>query len=277
MSGPARSTWAVASMLLTLAAASMLVSRGSRAAGPRRDARGALRRRSSPTPADLVYRWDPADLAPAARTPARLVRLHVPDLRQLGLDPAVAVRQQSRDPGGHRRRRHDRRPEGRPRAVARPLDRAGLRHGAEPAVGPAAALDGQLPRVPHRRDRRRGLPRRRHQDLRRSVARRGAQDADERAVAIGAAGPAGRSRARRRRQPDPDQSPSRQDRFADARAGPRRLPRRTSSCTCARTARCPRSPTSAAATPRRRRSGTRRRRCRRAAGTPTAAFTAAFR
>ena len=37
----------------------------------------------------------------------------------------------------------------------------------EPPVGPAAALDGELPRVPHRRNRRRRVPRRGHQDLRR--------------------------------------------------------------------------------------------------------------
>ena len=61
--------------------------------------------------------------------------------------------------------------------------------------------------------------RRRHQDVRRAVARRGAEEADEPTVAR----PARRAipsdaRARREREPDPQQPSSRQDRLADARA-----------------------------------------------------------
>ena len=63
MSGPARSTCAVASILLTLTVAVMLVSRGSRAAG-RDVTRDALWSTFESDSRDLVYRWDPADRRP---------------------------------------------------------------------------------------------------------------------------------------------------------------------------------------------------------------------
>jgi hypothetical protein len=63
MSGSARSTCAVASIVLTLTAAVMLVSRGSRAAG-RDVTRDALWSTFESDSRDLVYRWDPADSRP---------------------------------------------------------------------------------------------------------------------------------------------------------------------------------------------------------------------
>ena len=86
-------------------------------------------RRSSPTRA-ISSTAGMTPILARSRSADAAVRLHLPDLRQLGLDPAVAVRQQPRDAGRRRRRRHDRRREGRPRPVARTVGRAGLRHGA---------------------------------------------------------------------------------------------------------------------------------------------------
>ena len=79
----------------------------------------------------LVIEWDAADQRPADRAPPGAVRLHVPDLSGVRLDPAVALRQQCCEPGGDGRRGHDRWREGRPRALARQPAGAGLRHGAE--------------------------------------------------------------------------------------------------------------------------------------------------
>jgi hypothetical protein len=63
MSGPARSTCALASIVLTIAAAAMLVSRGERAAG-REVTRDTLWSTFESDTRDLVYRWDPADVRP---------------------------------------------------------------------------------------------------------------------------------------------------------------------------------------------------------------------
>ena len=68
----------------------------------------------------------------------------------------------------------------RPRTMARQSAGPGVRHGAQRRIGRAAAMDRQLSRLPHRGDRRRGLLRRRHQDLRRCLARGGAEAADHR-------------------------------------------------------------------------------------------------
>ena len=147
--------------------------------------------------------------------------------------------------------RHHRRRQGRPRAVARQRAGAGLRHGAQRRRArrrPDAAVDRQLPGVPHRRDRRRRLPGRRHEDVRRAVARRVAEAAHERRVA-GGCRPA---RPTPRRPPTPTASSTATTTTRSTRSpagGPLRLPRRTSSSTCGRTtARCRGSKTWGAAT-----------------------------
>ncbi len=63
MSQRARSMCAVTSMVLTLAAAALLVSRGTRASA-RNVARESLRSTFESDTRNLVYRWDPADLRP---------------------------------------------------------------------------------------------------------------------------------------------------------------------------------------------------------------------
>ena len=75
-----------------------------------------------------------------------------------------------------------------PGALARQRGRSGVRHGAGSARRPAAQVDGQLPVVPHGRHRRRHVLRGGHEGVRRQMARRLAQAADERAVAAPAAG-----------------------------------------------------------------------------------------
>ena len=149
-----------------------------RVAHPRRAARPA----STPDIRNLVYRVGRRRSAAASRAPEGAVRLHVPDLRRLGVDSAVALRQQPRHAGRRRRRRHDRR-----------ATRSGSCCGATTrACRPSAwrrmrdrrtqplQLDGQLPGLPHGGDRRRRLLRRRHEDVRRALARRRAEAADER-------------------------------------------------------------------------------------------------
>ena len=140
-------------------------------------------RRSTSDIRDLVYRWDPADRRPPSERRRALFDFMYQTYDSLSVDPAVAVRRQPGDAGGRRRRRHDRRREGRPRAVARQRARAGVSAWRPSARSRrvAAAMDGQLPRLSHGGDRRRGLLRRGHQNVRRTVARRGAQAADERA------------------------------------------------------------------------------------------------
>ena len=143
----------------------------------------------------------------------------------------------------------------------------------------AAAVDGQLPRLPHGGDRRRRVFRRRHEDVRRAVARRGAEDADQRAAG-GRCSPADPddARDRGRRQPHPEQPPSRQDRLADARAidGVRRVARRALHAPAQR-----RDAAGRRRRPRRRQDAAalahRGEDAGRAAGTPTAASTATFR
>ena len=210
MSPRARSIGAVASMVLTLAAAAILVSRGTRAT-VRYANRDALQATFESDTRNLVYRWDPADprsdperraalfefiyqtYDSSAWIPQSLFDGNLVTQAVVGdVDTIVAEKV-----GLVLWREHV----GCPR----------LRHGAESAIGCSAALDGELPRVPHRRDRWRRVPWRGHQDLRRSVARRGTQDADERTPATRAAGGLRGSRARRRGQPDPQQSPPRQD------------------------------------------------------------------
>ena len=79
----------------------------------------------------VVDEWDPNDPRPRGRAPEGVVRFHVRDLRSVSVDPAVPLRRQSGDPGRRGRRRHDRRREGRTRAVARQRAGSGIRDGAE--------------------------------------------------------------------------------------------------------------------------------------------------
>ena len=112
-----------------------------------------------------------------------------------------------------------------------------------------APVDRQLPGLPHGGDRRRRLLRRGHQDVRRALARRGAEAADERPLARAAATRFGRLRAGRGGPSDSEQPSPRQDRFAHARPvhGVRGIARRAVHAN-ARQHRCRRSTTSAGAT-----------------------------
>ena len=186
MSQRARSVCAVASMVLTLAAAVVLVSRGTRASA-RYVTRDALRSTFESDTRNLVYRWDPADPRPEPERRAALF-----DFMYQTYDSSAWIPQSVFD--GNLMTQ----------AVIGDVDtivgeKVGLVLWREqsvvpaygmapgPRLGPAVALDGELPRLPHRRNRRRRVPRCGHQDLRRPLARRGAQDADERALAVSAA------------------------------------------------------------------------------------------
>ena len=119
-----------------LAGRGLLICGCSRAHWDARTRRRAVARRaggrgSTRTSATSLSSGIRADPRPEAERRRGAVRFHVPDLPTLGVDSAVAVRQQSRHAGGRRRRGHDRRRQGRPRAVARQPARAGVRHGAE--------------------------------------------------------------------------------------------------------------------------------------------------
>ena len=158
MSPRARSVCAVASIVVTLAAAVVLVSRGTRAS-VRYVSRDALRATFESDTRNLVYRWDPADPRPDAERRAALF-----DFMYQTYDSSAWIPQSLFDGNLVTQ------------AVVGDVDtivgekvglvlwreqtrRAGLRHGAGPAAGPAAAVDGELPRLPHRGDRRRRLPR----------------------------------------------------------------------------------------------------------------------
>ena len=161
----ARSVWAAASIVATLAAAVLLVSRGTRAS-VRYVSRDALRASFASDTRNLVYRWDPADPRPDAERRDALFEFMYQTydssawIPQSVFDGNVVTQAVLGDVDTIVRdkvglvlwREHD--------------ARAGVRHGAGPAAGPAAAVDRELPRLPHRGDRRRGLPGRRDQDVR---------------------------------------------------------------------------------------------------------------
>ena len=138
---------------------------------------------------NVVYRVGRRGSAAAARTPESAVRLRLPDLRQ----QRPGFRSRSSTATSSRRRSS---------ATSTRIvrDKVGLvlwrdnvlvpafGMAPSPDVESAAQVDGELPRLPHRGDRRRRLLRRRHEDVRRGLAGRGAQAADERRVALAHAG-----------------------------------------------------------------------------------------
>ena len=133
---------------------------------------------------NVVYRWDRRDPRPPHERQKALFDFVYQTydssawIPQSLFDGNLVTQAVVGDVDTHRPR------QGRPGAVAR-TTRACRRSAWRRArdVDAAAQVDGQLPGLPHRRDRRRRLLRRRHEAVRRQVAGRCAQAADERRVA----------------------------------------------------------------------------------------------
>ena len=166
---------------------------------------------------NLVVEWSPDDPRPVAER-RRALFVHLPDARKLGLDSAIALRQQSRDADRRRRREHHHPRPRRPVSWPKKPARADAWHGARHRSESTTDVDRELRDLPHGGDRRRRLLRRRHENLRRPGPRRSVEEPHEPGGTQAAHPQLRGRRPRGSRERHPDAASSRQNRLAHAGA-----------------------------------------------------------